>query len=87
MSRESGELIRRRNRAEIERLSALCQSSGMRQSDFCRRHEMALSTLSCYLLRQKKSHSGSDYSRAAVPCCPLTTLPALEKVRQLANSS
>src|ERR1035437_3804247 len=61
MSRGSGELVRRRRSgAEIQRLGALYQSSGLSRSDFCRRHGMGLSTLGRYLQRQKKSFSGSD---------------------------
>src|SRR5450631_2494797 len=46
MSGDSGVLVVRRGRAEIERLVALYLSSGMGCSEFSRRHGIGLSTLS-----------------------------------------
>jgi len=52
MVEESGEVVRRRGRAEVVRLASLYGTSGMRRSEFCRRHGMSLSTLSRHLKRQ-----------------------------------
>jgi hypothetical protein len=49
MSGESGAVVGRRGRAEIERLAGLYQTSGMGRKEFCRSHGMALSTLNRYL--------------------------------------
>jgi hypothetical protein len=38
----------------------LYQSSGLRKSEFCRRHGMSLSTLSRYLQERQKSRSGGE---------------------------
>ena len=71
MKEETGAVVRRRGRAEIERLVVLYRSSGMGRSEFCRSHGMALSTLDRYL---KKQAGGVERSRlvavelaAAVP--------------------
>jgi hypothetical protein len=62
MSGESGAVVGRRGRAEIERLAGLYQTSGMGRSEFCRSHGMALSTLNRYLKKQqnRQSPAGSN---------------------------
>ena len=45
-------MVRRRSRQEIARLAALYRKSGMRRSEFCRSHGMALSTLARHLKKQ-----------------------------------
>jgi hypothetical protein len=61
MSGESGVVVGRRGRAEIERLVVLYRSSGMGRSEFCRSQGMALSTLGRYLKKQqnKQNQAGS----------------------------
>ena len=60
MSGESGAVVGRRGRAEIERLAGLYQTSGMGRSEFCRSHGMALSTLNRHLKKQnRQSQAGS----------------------------
>ena len=54
MSGELGTVVGRRGRAEIERLAGLYGTSGMRRSEFCRSHGMALSTLNRHLKKQQK---------------------------------
>jgi hypothetical protein len=53
MSGESGAVVGRRGRAEIERLAGLYGTIGMRRSEFCRSHGMALSTLNLHLKKQQ----------------------------------
>ena len=53
MSGESGAVVGRRGRAEIERLASLYGTSGMGRSEFCRSHGMGLSTLTRYLKKQQ----------------------------------
>ena len=53
MSGESGAVVGRRGRAEIERLAGLYQTSDMGRCEFCRSHGMALSTLNRYLKNSK----------------------------------
>ena len=57
MSEESGAVVVRRGRAEIERLAGLYLTSGMKRSEFCRSHGLGLSTLTRYLKRQKDRES------------------------------
>jgi hypothetical protein len=57
MSGESGVVVGRRGRAEIERLAGLYRTSGMRRREFCRSHGLGLSTLTRYLKRQKNRES------------------------------
>jgi transposase-like protein len=57
MSSESAVVVRRRSRAEIERLVDLYRSSGMGRSEFCGSHGMALSTLNRHLKKQRKRRS------------------------------
>ena len=59
MSGESGVLVVRRGRAEIERLVALYLSSGMGRSEFSRRHGIGLSTLSRHLKKRRIQQSES----------------------------
>src|ERR1700693_1404522 len=49
-----GAVVGRRGRAEIERLAGLYGTSGMRRSEFCRSHGMALSTLNRHLKKQQE---------------------------------
>ena len=62
MSGESGAVVGRRGRAEIEQLAGLYRTSGMGRSEFCRSHGMALSTLNRYLKKQqnRQSPAGSN---------------------------
>jgi len=57
MSGESGAVVGRRGRAEIERLASLYRTSGMGRSEFCRSHGMGLSTLTRYLKKQQDRQS------------------------------
>ena len=65
MSGESGAVVGRRGRAEIERLAGLYRTSGMRRSEFCRSHGLGLSTLTRYLKRQKDREPGGKQGRRA----------------------
>ena len=60
MSVDTGVLAVRRSRAEIERLVVLYRSSGMRRSEFCRSHEMAVSTLARHLKKQRSKQMQTD---------------------------
>src|SRR5260370_41513738 len=62
MSGESGAVVGRRGRAEIERLAGLYRTSGMGRSEFCRSHGLGLSTLTRYLKKQhnRQSPAGSN---------------------------
>jgi len=59
MSVDTGVLVVRRSRAEIERLVALFGSSGMGRIEFCRSQGVALSTLGRHLRKQRSRHSES----------------------------
>ena len=59
MSVDSGVLVGRRSRAEIERLVALYGSSGMGRLEFCRSQGLALSTLGRHLRKQRSKPSES----------------------------
>jgi transposase-like protein len=65
MSEEDGVLVRRRGRAEIERLVDLYCVSGMGRKEFCRSHGLGLSTLNRHLKNQHKRQraSGEDESK------------------------
>jgi len=52
-------VVRRRGRAEIERLEGLYRTSGMGRSEFCRSQGMALSTLNRYLKKQQNKQGQS----------------------------
>jgi hypothetical protein len=66
MSGESGAVVGRRGRAEIERLAGLYQTSGMGRSEFCRSHGMALSTLNRYLKKQQnRQRPAGTYTQSA----------------------
>jgi hypothetical protein len=61
MSGESGVVVSRRGRVEIERLAGLYRTNGMGRSEFCRSHGMALSTLNRHLKKQnRQSQAGSN---------------------------
>ena len=57
MSGEGG--VRRRGRAEIERLVDLYRASGMGRKEFCRSHGLGLSTLNRHLKQQLKMQNAS----------------------------
>jgi len=59
MSGESGVVVRRRGRAEVERLAVLYRTSGMARGEFCRSQGMALSTLNRYLKKQQSKQGKS----------------------------
>jgi hypothetical protein len=60
MSGESGVVVSRRGRVEIERLAGLYRTSGTGRSEFCRSHGTALSTLNRHLKKQnRQSQAGS----------------------------
>ena len=85
MSGESGAVVGRRGRAEIERLASLYRTSGMGRSEFCRSHGMGLSTLTRYLKKQQSRQipagsNGVEQSRlvAVELDGPVTTVSAGE---------
>jgi hypothetical protein len=57
MSREGEVLMRRRGRAEIERLVDVYRTSGMGRKEFCRSHGLGLSTLNRHLKQQQTRQS------------------------------
>jgi hypothetical protein len=59
MSGEGEVLVRRRGRAEIERLVDLYRTSGMGRKEFCRSRGLGLSTLNRHL-KQKTRQSVSE---------------------------
>jgi len=70
MSVDTGVLVGRRSRAEIERLAGLYEMSGMGRSEFCRSHSMALSTLNRHLKKQVRAELKAQIetaSRTALP--------------------
>jgi hypothetical protein len=50
------EARRRRTRAEVEQLVAEFESSGMRQSEFCRSRGLSWGTLNRHLKKQRRKH-------------------------------
>jgi hypothetical protein len=90
MSGESGVVVGRRGRAEIDRLAGLYRTSGMGRTEFCRSHGLGLSTLSRYLKRQKDRESeagskGVEQSRlvAVELAVPMATASVDESPRAL----
>jgi DNA-binding MarR family transcriptional regulator len=57
MAEESGVGVRRRGGQEMALLAALYRKSGMGQSEFCRSHGLALSTLARHLKRSLANSS------------------------------
>ena len=57
---------KRRNRREINRLVLEFESSGLRQSEFCQRHGLALSTLQRGLKRRRREVGGPSESNPLV---------------------
>src|ERR1019366_276344 len=57
MSGESGVVVGRRGRAEIERLAGLYRTRGVGRSEVCRSHGMALSALNRHLRKQQKQQN------------------------------
>src|SRR5258708_36748445 len=57
MSGESGAVVGRRGRAEIELLAGLYRTSCMGRSEVCRSHGLGLSTLTRYLKKQQNRQS------------------------------
>ena|SRR5258707_10083698 len=51
---------KRRNRREINRLVLEFESSGLRQSEFCHKHGLALSTLQRGLKRRRREVGGQS---------------------------
>src|SRR5712671_5130450 len=85
MSGESGAVVDRRGRAEIERMAGLYQTSGMGRSEFCRSHGMALSTLNRHLKKQQNRQSptgsnGVEQSRlVAVELAAAVTMASVDE--------
>lgn len=73
-------VVRRRGRAEIERLVVLYRSSGMGRSEFCRSQGMALSTLDRYLKKQQKEQSRAgtnSVERSRLVAVELAAVPSI----------
>ena len=60
MSGEGEVLVRRRGRAEIERLVDLYRTSGMGRKEFCRSRGLGLSTLNRHLKQQTRQSVSED---------------------------
>src|SRR5580704_19511783 len=67
MSGESGVVVGRRGRAEMERLAGLYRAGGMGR-EFCRSHGMGLSTLTRYLKKQQQRQSPTGGRGAEQSC-------------------
>jgi transposase-like protein len=52
-AKQTEEVRRRRTRAEVEKLVAEYEASGLRRQEFCERHGLSLSTLSRHRKRQQ----------------------------------
>ena len=76
MSGESVVVVRRRSRAEIARLASLYRASGMRRSEFCRLHGMALSTLNRRLKKHAKPQGHTNSEGVGRSCLVEVELPA-----------
>ena len=59
MSEDDEVLVRRRGRAEIERLVDLYRVSGIGRKEFCRSQGLGLSTLNRHLKQQPKTQNAS----------------------------
>ena len=62
-------VLKRRTRAEVQRLVAEFVSSGMRRSEFCRRRGLSFGTLNRHLKKQrwKRRSRGASSARRLVP--------------------
>lgn len=89
MNGETGVVVRRRGRGEIERLVVLYRSSGMGRSEFCRSHGMALSTLDRYVKKQqneqRQAGSNSIERSRLVPVELAAAMPSIA-AGELCNS-
>ena len=89
MNGETGVVVRRRGRGEIERLVVLYRSSGMGRSEFCRSHGMALSTLDRYVKKQqneqRQAGSNSFEGSRLVPVELAAAMPSIA-AGELCNS-
>jgi transposase len=56
--KRNSNIKRRRSRAEVERLAAEYETSGLSRTAFCQQHGLSLSTLSRY--RRRRESSASD---------------------------
>ena len=87
----SGEsvVVRRRSRAEIAQLASLYRASGLGRSEFCRRRDLALSTLNRYLKKQPqpqihRSDDGVGRSPLVEVALSTAVVPALSADRHRA---
>lgn len=60
---QAAEKRRRRTRAEVEQLAAEFEASGLSQAEFCRNHELPLSTLSRYRNRRVRQGETAGVTR------------------------
>jgi len=85
MSGEGGVVVHRRGRAEIERVASLYRASGLGRSEFCRRHGMALSTLSRHLQKQFEAVERQDNDGAGRS--PLVEVKLAASVNQVCSGN
>jgi hypothetical protein len=87
MSEEGGGLVRRRGRAEIERLVELYRTSGMGRKEFCSSHGLGLSTLNRHLKQQQKKQSVTKdikpHRLVAVEVAAMSSMSEVEAVSVL----
>jgi hypothetical protein len=83
MAGETGVVVRRRGGAEIARLASSYRGSGLRRSEFCRRHGLALSTLNRYLRKQFEEEAGRGSD--VVGRSPLVEVKLAEVVNPVCN--
>ena len=83
MAGETGLQVRRRGRAEIARIASSYRASGLRRSEFCRRHGLALSTLNRYLQKQFEEEARRDSD--VVERGPLVEVKLAEVVNPVCN--
>lgn len=83
MGGETGVVVRRRGRAEIARIASSYRASGLGRSEFCRRHGLALSTLSRHLQKQFEAEARGDSE--VVGRGPLVEVKLAEVVNPVCN--
>lgn len=69
--KQPGGVRRRRSRAEVDRLIAECEASGLKRGEFCAKHGLSLATLARYRKRRQRRaeepSSGSRFLQVELP--------------------
>jgi hypothetical protein len=64
MSEKQGGIGRRRSRAEVDRLVAKYEASGLNRQEFCLKHGLRLATLDRYRNRRRQRHEISSSGKS-----------------------